>query len=117
MISSDYLKFLDQAIQSPCGVALEVSDARDARRIRRRLYAARDKARAEGNGSYNDLSVLVRPDYELWIVKRQLMPRLTLDDGLDTITRDLAEEELPRRVTARGPSQPRPSRLFSILSQ
>ena len=78
MTPDDYIHLLEKAAASKFGLALEVGQGQNTlppsfplQQFRRRLYYARENARKAGNRSFDDLSMLLRPDGEVWIVKRQ----------------------------------------------
>ena len=106
MIDDDYRALFDRALSSAYGIAVEVPDHRTARRLRRKLYGVRDKARKDGDHSLDGLSVLILLDFEVWIVKRESLPNQPLDDGiLLASNRSLESDELPRRIGVRGPGR------------
>ncbi len=106
MTDDDYRAMFDRALSGKCGIALEVPDHRTARRLRRKLYGIRDKARNAGDHSLDGLSILILLDFEVWIVKRESLPNQPLDDGiLLASNRSLEPDELPRRIGVRGPGR------------
>ncbi len=117
MAPINYVELLEQAMQAKYGIALEVPDHRTARRLRRKLYGIRDKARKGGDHSLDGLSILILLDFEVWIVKREFLPNQPLDDGiLLASNRSLESDELPRRIGVRGPGRSpflsKPSRSY-----
>ncbi len=106
MIDDEYRALFDRALSSAYGIAMEVPDHRTARRLRRKLYGIRDKARKVGDHSLDGLSILVLLGFEVWIVKREVLPNQPLDDGiLLASNRSLEPDELPRRIGVRGPGR------------
>ena len=106
MIDDDYRALFDRALSGKYGIALEVPDHRTARRLRRKLYGIRDKARKAGDHSLDGLSILILLDFEVWIVKREFLPNQPLDDGiLLASNRSLESDELPRRIGVLWPGR------------
>ena len=115
----DYLELLQQASSSELGLKVHVYaeiDGWSARRVRRRLYQARDQARRRGDRSFDHLSVCLRflrcppafPKWEVWIIRRdRLLDTGPREDEFDVETSPLAKVELPRKILARGPNRPR----------
>lgn len=64
-MASNWLEFLYQAVGSPNGIALTVSDTEPCRQA---LYRARTAAQ---DPVLDGLQIRVRSDDELWIVKGQ----------------------------------------------
>ena len=111
MNASDYRRLLDGAVTSEYGLRLQLpaSHLRGARQVRRRLYLARERARASGDRSLDSLSVMLRYErarpapWEVWIVRCDRLPRVPpLDDGVELRTEALMPAELPREIRARG---------------
>lgn len=97
-------QILTQATQSPLGIALQCRNTRDAHIQRRKFYAEREKLRARGVSSYNELSFLLRPNGELWLVRRAAIPARTT--AIDTAEiRALHSQELPSQIASRGKSR------------
>ncbi len=97
-------EILDRALTAQCGITIKLTDSREARYARRRLYAEREKFRRAGDNRYNDLSLLIRNSNQLLIVNRKALLRL------DTLKfqqcRELRFEELPDKIFSRGKSHP-----------
>ena len=108
MNPDDYLKLLQEAVASEYGVRLCLQGWTPAHRLRRRLYAARDRARARGDRSFDHLSVILDVSGAVLIVRRDQLPECTdPDDGLGAHGAPLNGDELPKRVFARGPRRSR----------
>ena len=97
MTRDDYLALLRQALTSPHGVALEFEDWVQAERARGRLYRLRRTLRRDGDDSFDNLSLAVKPFGGLWIVRRDRLPRRDMEDGLSAESRPIARDELPDR--------------------
>lgn len=100
LIETPPQELLEQALSSPSGLAITLDSPYDAKRVRRRLYAEREKLRANGNNSYNILSFLIRNQCELWIIPRDklIKPRGIECNG----SRRLVQNELPSHILSRG---------------
>jgi hypothetical protein len=104
---------LESALTSAVGVKLITEDHQAAKRLRRMLYVLRDKARRCGDSRFDQLSLLVR-GAELRIAKREAtkgrqVPSFQLAD--------LAPDELPERIGARGRSRLGILQLAAILDE
>ncbi len=97
MTRGEYLALLRQALSTPHGVALEFDDWVKAERARGRLYRLRSALRRAGDTSFDDLSMVMRPYGELWIVRRDRLPRRNMEDGLSTESRPINRDELPAK--------------------
>ena len=98
---SDLHTILQRALGADVGIVLAVADAREARRLRRRLYDLRDRERrATGSTPYDSISILIRPDGDLWLVNRASIPKA--GKPVPPPSRDLTLAELPT-IRARGP--------------
>ena len=64
------LKLLETALSNPNGLSLETIGHDDAVRLRNRFYFVRNQQRRKGITTFDELSFLVRPIGELWIVRR-----------------------------------------------
>jgi hypothetical protein len=108
MKPQDYRKLLEEARAADLGIKLEVDNELDtwtARSLRRRLYLERDRARRQGDRSFDILSVCLR----------NVAPKDSRWAKCVTATASpLAPEETPRRIFARGPNRPRPFPTFSL---
>ncbi len=103
LIETPSQELFDQALISDYGLALTLDSPYDARRVRRRLYAEREKLRAMGCLDYDCLSILIRNKRELWIIPRD---RITQHNGVECLSlRDLGYNELPQRILSRGKSR------------
>jgi hypothetical protein len=126
MKPQDYRKLLEEARAADLGIKLEVDNELDtwtARSLRRRLYLERDRARRQGDRSFDILSVCLRnvapkdsrwAKWEVWIVRRDCVSNEPEDDFVTATASPLAPEETPRRIFARGPNRPRPFPTFSL---
>ena len=116
MKAHQYTDLLRSASASPHGLILLVADTWSAQRVRRRLYAARDRDRKTGNTEFDQLSVKIMPGPEVWIIKREMMPDLPIDDGLELLgSEQLPEVQLPQRIVPHGPNRPsRPNPIHSL---
>ena len=93
-----YLEVLHQALSSPHGVTLEFGDWQKAERARGRLYRLRNALRRSGDRRFDELSFYLPAHVDdLWVVRRDRLPRRRGEDGLPMKTRELSEEELPDR--------------------
>ena len=103
MTEDDYRELLQRAARAKYGIKVALANHRIARRLRRRLYHVRDLARKAKDDSFDGLSMIIWPDGQLWIVKREVLPQY--DDGraYDGTTQSLEPDELPDRITPRGP--------------
>ncbi len=97
MTRNDYLSLLRRALSSQHGVALEFGDWVKAERARRRIYSLRDALRRAGDDSFDILSLVMRPQGRLLIVRRDQLPRRDMEDGLSAESRELSPDELPDR--------------------
>ena len=112
----DYQRALERARDSQFGVRLLILNGRQVSAIRRRLYHARDRARANGDSSFNSLATVIqypvtdgRPAVELWIVRNDRIGSCSaMEDGMRTETSELAAGDLTPGLLARG-FQPKPS--------
>ena len=104
MTRDEYLALLRSALLTEHGVALEIGNLYEAERARRRLYGIRDHLRLAGDDSLDCLSCVVRPGGDLWIIRRDRIPRNDLEDGLSAETRPLGKNELPDRFGYRNTS-------------
>ncbi len=95
MTRDDYLALLRRALSTPHGVALQFGDFYEAERARARLYRLRSTRRRDGDTSFDDLSLVLRPYGGLWIVRRDRLPRRDMEDGLSGESRPLSRDELP----------------------
>ena len=106
MDPSDYLQLLQQARDSGYGIRLCMEGWTPVTHVRRRLYAARDRARARGDRSLDVLSVIAHDSGEIWIVRRdRLRGHDNSDDGLGAYPSALDGDEVPPAVLARGPAR------------
>lgn len=112
MKPDDYLAVLEQAADSEYGIRVALAGWTPAERVRRRLYLARDKARARGDLRFDHLSILLHPTGELRIVHRDRMPEpIISDDELGVCeARPISIDDLPPRILARGPNRRHPPR-------
>ena len=84
------------------------------RRVRRRLYGARDRARKRGDRSFDSLSVIFCGPVdgfgptEVRIVRRDCLPKKDdpEDDGFAAYPSLMTVDELPLTIRARGPNRP-----------
>ncbi len=97
MTRDDYLAFLNRALSTPHGVALEFGDWVKAERARGRFYRLRSALRRAGDTSFDDLSLVTRPFGGLWIVRRDQLPRRDGEDGLSAESRPITRNELPNK--------------------
>ena len=95
MTRNEYLALLRRALSAPHGVALEFGDFDKAERARGRLYRLRRALKRNGDRSFDELSFFMHPYGDLWIVRRDKLPRRNLEDGLSMNSRVLSREELP----------------------
>ena len=108
MKPEDYDVLLREAAGSDYGIRLSMEGWTPFQRVRRRLYAARDRARARGDRSLDVLSVVAHNSGEIWIVRRDRLPgHDNSDDGLGAYPAPLDGDEVPPAVLARGPSRPK----------
>lgn len=99
---------IEKAINSQFGIAVTCDYPA---KLRRKLYAWREKQRKQHNNLYDCLSFIVSDKYELQIVKRR---NANSPVELDSI-RHLARGEAPLRVNARGKSKPMKPIFHDIL--
>ena len=97
MTREDYLSLLRQALATAHGVALEFASFLEAEQARRRIYGIRDHVRKSGEDTFDDLSLVLRPGGNLWILRRDKLPRGDREDGLSAESRLIGREELPDR--------------------
>ncbi len=95
MTRDDYLALLRQALSAPHGVALQFDDWVQAERARGRLYRLRNALRRAGDHSFDALSLVMQPYGDLWIVRRDKLPRRDMEDGLSAESRQISRDELP----------------------
>ncbi len=95
MNRSEYLALLRRALSTPHGVALEFGDWVTAERARGRLYRLRRGLRQTGDHSFDNLSLMMQPYGDLWIVRRDRLPRRDMEDGLSAESRQIHRDELP----------------------
>ncbi len=89
---------------NPRGVRIETADHREAHRLRRQLYAEREKHRARGENKYDGLSFIVKPIGDLLIFPRAAILSEHRPDFEFPVT-PLTEDELPARIRSRGKSK------------
>jgi hypothetical protein len=126
MKRTDYRMLLEQALSAEYGIKLEVDydlDAFAARSIRRRLYQERDRARRQGDSSFDPLSVCIRnaapegrlPKWEVWIVRRDwIRASAPENDGFTATPSPLTPGQVPLKIFARGRNRPRPTHSSSF---
>ena len=51
--------------------------------------------RRAGDNSFDDLSLVMQPYGDLWIVRRDRLPRRNMEDGLSAESRQIYRDELP----------------------
>ena len=95
MTNDDYLTLLGQALTAPHGISLRLGDFDKAERARGKLYRLRSTLRRSGDLTFDKLSFYKDPAGDLWIVRRDKLPRQNRDDGLQMDSRELTHEELP----------------------
>ena len=95
MTHDDYMVLLRQALTAPHGIALRFGDFDKAERARGKLYRIRSTLRRSGDRTFDGLSFYKDPAGDLWIVRRDKLPRRIRDDGLKLDSRELTHEELP----------------------
>ena len=116
MKPNDYIGILKRAADSECGVSIRPADPRATNQIRRRLYYARDHARARGDNSFDSLATVIRylnidgrHAVELWVIPRNRIGGCeTMGDGMRTEVSELHASELSPGLLARG-FQPKPT--------
>lgn len=92
---------IDIALQSRHGIALHTENYSQSRKIRRKLYSLRDRARSLGKPDYDCLSFVVRYDTELLIV-----PRHNAGGTIHAeFIRPLESFEAPKEIKVRGKSK------------
>ncbi len=115
MTRDGYLGLLRQALSSPNGIALELGDYGMAEWARGRLYRLRRILRRTGDTSFDSLSLVMQPNGDLWIIRRDRLPRRNMEDGLSAETRPIDRDELPAKFgycnTAFAVSTPKVSSL------
>ena len=105
-----YLEVLTQAVNVNYGIRLRVLNGRDVSAIRRRIYRARNRARARGDRSFDLLATVIkfpvidgRRAVELWIVRKDRIGRCdAMEDGMNAETSELAASDLSPRLLGRG---------------
>ena len=95
MTRNDYVKLLHRALNAEHGVALKCGNFDKAEQIRGKLYRIRSTLRRSGDLTFDKLSFYKDPAGDLWIVRRDKLPRRMRDDGLQMNSRELTHEELP----------------------
>ncbi|MFP6731468.1 MAG: hypothetical protein VCD50_15105 [Alphaproteobacteria bacterium] len=95
MTSDDYLTLLRQALTAPHGIALRLGNFDKAERARGKLYRLRRTLHRSGDQTFDGLSFFKDTGGDLWIVRRDKLPRRIRDDGLQLDSRELTHEELP----------------------
>ena len=95
MTRDEYLELLRKALTAPHGIALKLGNFEKAEQARSRLYRIRSALRRNGDLTFDELSFYKDPAGDLWIVRRDKLPRQIRDDGLDMNSRELTPEELP----------------------
>ena len=111
MIREDYLKLMGEALGTEYGIALRIGDPHKAVQARRKFYRLRERLRADGDQPFDGLSLLVVPNGDLHILKRNALPRHKNNDGLRAHARPLGASELPKCIGVRGPGTPPPAFL------
>jgi hypothetical protein len=102
MTNDDYLTLLRQALTAPHGIALRLGNFDKAERARGKLYRLRSTLRRSGDRSFDGLSFYQDAAGDLWIVRRDKLPRRIRDDGLLMDSRELTHEELPDHFGSRN---------------
>ena len=96
MTRDDYLTVLRQALASPHGVTLQFGNWEQAERARGRLYRLRNALRRSGDRQFDGLNFVLPPHVDdLWIIRRDKLPRHNMEDGFPMNSRELIREELP----------------------
>ncbi len=90
---------LHDAISAKFGLVLVTPSYLHAKQLRRKLYAAREKLRLQGNNEFDCLSFIPQSNGELWLIRRDVKPEKVLPEFT---SRPLLREELPPRILARG---------------
>ncbi len=103
MLAADLKTLLDRALKAECGISIKFSTSETARYQRRRLYAERERLRQNGHHDYDDLSLLIRNNNQILIVKRNAIPKLNEAKFQDC--RELRIDELPKKILSRGKSR------------
>ncbi len=97
MTRADYLALLQRALVTPHGVALEFGNYGMAEWARGRLYRLRRILRRTGDTSFDSLSFVMQPNGDLWIIRRDRLPRRNMEDGIQAETRQIDRDELPAK--------------------
>ena len=116
MKPNDYIGILKQAADSECGISLRPADPRAMSQVRRKLYYARDCARARGNNSFDSLATVIRylnidgrHVVELWVIPRNRIGGCeTMGNGMRTEISKLHASDLSPGILARC-FQPNPT--------
>ena len=111
MMNIDPQGIFDKALTSDFGIELVLDDHTTARAIRRRLYAEREKFRADGCTDYDCLSFIIKR-HDVWVVPRDRLPKSEGVHALDC--RPLRANELPDRILSRGRSRVGIKRTYGV---
>lgn len=111
---SDLTSLLNRALQTECGIVVKFDSPYAARHTRRKLYAEREKLRKAGHKEYDGVSLMIRAERELMIIKRDAIP---IKQTAFVESHLLTPDELPPRILSRGKSRPGVgiSSLFFII--
>lgn len=92
---------LQQACNQSAGIVVQFQNFLQANLWRKRIYAYREKLRAQGNAQFDCLSLLIKRPAELLIVNRRI-PSIAMEF---ISMRELRDNEVPKHILARGKSR------------
>lgn len=90
----------DRALHLEYGLRLTLDSTYDARRVRRKLYAEREKLRAKNVCDYDILSFIIQNHCELWIIQRDKVEEPASVEFLSI--NPLNEHDLPKGILSPG---------------
>lgn len=91
---------LIEALSAPLGLVVDMQNYSSANSTRRKLYAFREKEQRTENHQYDNLSFVAKKNGELLIIKRSEIEDKACISPYST--RQLQEEECPKKLIARG---------------
>lgn len=106
-MSREALDLMERALASPYGIRLAAGTQEAGWGLRKRIYHERDRQRRRGSKRYDSLSIVMKEGGdEIWIIRREQLPRHESRLGIEESIEPLNRNDLPRRIVSRGKSRP-----------